>query len=158
MTVPDSTSTLGEARNYLLARLEAGVKCPCCTQMAKEYRRPLNAGMALSLLRMYQAGKTDYVNVTTVCIGGSREEGKLRFWDLVQESDEVRPDGGKAGWWRVTAKGEAFVMGDIRVRSHARVFDNTFLGFEGSMVTIDDCLGRKFDLGELMALRHGDVA
>jgi hypothetical protein len=154
MKLPDAVP-LGQARIWLMERLSTGTRCPCCTQYAKEYIRKLNSGMARSLVQMYRAGGArDWVDVTEVCIGGSREEGKLRFWGLVQEAGVRREDSGHAGWWRVTALGEQFVLGRVTVASHVRLFNNTFFGFDGNQVRIDDCLGRQFDLSELMALRE----
>lgn len=149
----NDTSTLREAKVWLRGELDGGAKCPCCTQLAKVYRRKLNAGMARSLLRMYNAGGIEWVDVPTVCVGSSREEGKLRYWGLVEEDDTPREDGGHAGQWRVTPAGRAFILGDLTVQSHAKVYDSRCLGLEGPQVTIIDCLGKRFNLAELMATR-----
>ena len=142
--------TLGEARRWLASKLGNGIACPCCGQFAKVYRRRLNAGMALSLVQMYRSGGTDYVDVTRVCNRRGREEGKLRFWGLIEEATERREDGGRAGWWRVTPKGVQFAHGRLPVNSYARVYNNHLLGFDGNLVTIAECLGRPFNLDELM--------
>lgn len=147
--------SLAEAKTWLMEQLQYGAPCPCCSQYAREYTRKLNAGMARSLVRMYRAGGArDYVNVNDVCLGGSREEGKLRFWGLVVEATERREDGGRAGWWRVTGLGEMFVLGRVTVASHVRLYNNRFLGFQGHQVRIEQCLARDFDLVELMAMRR----
>jgi len=81
----------------------------------------------------------------------SREEGKLAYWGLVEESLTPRDDGGRAGWWRVTTKGQLFVSGQITVPSHARVYNGNALNLIGTAVSIKDALGSKFNYNELMA-------
>jgi hypothetical protein len=157
MDLPDfpggMNATLGEARSWIRDQVinAQGAKCPCCTQLAKQYRRKLNSGMARSLIQMYKAGGTTwFVDVTKVCLGGTREEGKLRYWGLVEEAEEKREDGGRAGWWRVTKEGEMFIRQQVTMPSHCLLYDNHFRGFSGAHVTIQDCLGKKFNLRELL--------
>jgi hypothetical protein len=148
--LPDDI-TLGEARAWLLDRVEAGACCPVCTQLAKVYdNRQINAGMAVSLIKMYRVGGTDWVHVPTMVGARSREEGKLAYWDLVEEATEKRPDGGRAGWWRITPRGERFTLNELRVPKYARVYDNRVLGFRGEPISIVDALKNKFDYNELM--------
>lgn len=145
---------LGEARKWLRAEAAAGgAKCPCCTQFTKVYRRPLNSGMARSLIRMYRAAGTDWQHVPTTTSGGSREEGKLRYWRLVEEDRREREDGGRAGWWRVTNAGRAFVLGQFQVPKHAIIFDARCLRLDSTdgLITIREALGKKFNYAELMA-------
>lgn len=149
MTFTDGM-TLGEARDELRELVDHGHRCPLCTQFAKVYRRKLNSGMAVSLIRMYRRAGLGWVNVPDEIGARSREEGKLRYWGLVEEAGELRDDGGRAGWWRVTPDGAAFVLLRARVPKYARVYDGRCLGLGGDLVTIRDCLGERFDYGELM--------
>lgn len=48
------SQTLAEARAHVIANRDEGTMCPCCGQLAKVYRRKLNASMALSLVWIYQ--------------------------------------------------------------------------------------------------------
>lgn len=143
--------SLREAKDWLRERaLAEGARCPCCEQMAKVYRRTINAGMARSLAKMYRHAKTDWVHVPTVVGSRSREEGKLAYWGLVEEEVERRPDGGRAGWWRVTSKGEAFLLGQLTVPKYAHVYNGRCLGFTGSPVSIEFVTAQNFDLREVM--------
>jgi hypothetical protein len=143
---------LAEARLWMLGQASDGAKCPCCGRTAKIYRRHLNKGMAISLVRMFKAAPIgEYVHVPTVCSGGTREEAKLRFWGLAEEATELRDDGGRAGWWKVTQDGARFVRLRLTVPSHVLLYRNRFRGFDGPQVDIQDCLGKSFDLAELMA-------
>lgn len=149
MALPDSTP-IGTARDWTRQRAETGVTCPVCTQKVKVYRRKINSGMARSLIAMYVIARTDWVHVPTQIGSRSREEGKLAYWGLVEESQTARDDGGRAGWWRVTSKGEAFVQQQLNVPSHARVYDGRVLGLVGEATSIVDALGAKFSYSELM--------
>lgn len=146
-----------QARAWLRSQLKVGAKCPCCGQMAKVYRRKLNSGMARSLVEMYRAappssaGGTAFIHLPTTIGARSREEGKLRYWGLVEEQVTSRPDGGRAGWWRVTAKGELFIQGRLQVKRYALVYDGKCLGLDGDPIGIREALGDGFNYAELMA-------
>ena len=146
-------TTLEEARVWLRARREVGAQCPCCKQLARVYRRKLNAGMARALALLYRASHADWVHKPTI-LGGvgaaARDEALLRYWDLLEEADERRPDGGRAGWWRVTDKGGQFVRGEILVPERAVVYDSRCLRLEGRMISMRTALGNRFDLDELL--------
>jgi hypothetical protein len=101
---------------------------------------------------MYRVAGLDWVHIPTALPSKSREEGKLAYWGLVEEATEPREDGGRAGWWRITKKGEAFLRREIMLPKYALVYDAKHLGFdETKMVDIGECLGDHFDLAELMA-------
>lgn len=149
MKWPDD-SPLGEARAWLRGLLDEGAKCPCCTQRAQTYRRSINSGMARSLVAMFVAGGMDWQHVPTTIPARSREEGKLRYWALVEESTEEREDGGRAGWWRITPWGNAFIHHGLQVPKYAHVYDGRCLRLDGPLVAIGDCLGSKFNLRDLL--------
>lgn len=144
------TATLAQVQAYLRAHLDEGVSCPACRQLAKVYKRKLNSGMARSLIAMYVAGGTGFVHLPTAIGARHREEGKLRYWGLVEEEHLARPDGGRAGYWRVTAPGEAFVLCQALVHRYARVYDGQCLGLGGDLIDIREALGDRFDYAELM--------
>lgn len=147
-----SDMTLQEARDLLREQWGKGVACPCCTQWVQLYRRTINAAMAVSLIKMYRAAGRDWQHVPTTVGRMSAEEGKLRYWGLVEESPEPRGDGGRAGWWRITEKGELFVLDRIEVPRYALVFDQRCFGMDGSKgdFGIVTALKGKFDYRKLM--------
>ena len=148
-----SGETLDEAKLRLQAGLDEGMTCPCCGQFAKRYRRKFNSGEARSLINIYKRGywsMLDWVYIPSLS-AKSREEGKIAYWGLLQESEDEREDGGRAGWWRVTPKGENFIINGLRIPKYVIVYNAACLGFDSNeMVTIKDCLGDKFDLRDLM--------
>jgi len=145
-----SRESAREVAAWVEGHRDEGIHCPGCGQLAKVYHRRINSGMARSLIAMYRKAGTDFLHLPTAISARSREEGRLRWWGLVEEATEPRPDGGRAGWWRVTDKGASFIKGHVAVRERALIYDNTLLGLEGPWVTIHDALGNKFNLNDLM--------
>ena len=144
--------TIAQAKHWLRQRLDEGADCPVCTQRVQVYRRKVNSGMARSLIEMYRVGGLDWVHVPTQIGARSREEGKLAYWGLVEEERERRPDGGRAGYWRVTPYGELFIRRGVTIPKYARIFNGKVLGLDTTeQVSIKDALGTKFDYNELMA-------
>jgi hypothetical protein len=80
------------------------------------------------------------------------DHAKLRYWGLIEEEPVRRDDGGRAGWWQITDRGEQFVRGTLKVPKYALIFDGRLLRLDetGGYVTITDALGKKFDWTELM--------
>lgn len=151
--------SLSHAQAILRDQVMAGeaVPCPCCTQLCKVYKRQIHATMALALIIMYRDGgdQDGWVHLPRLLAGTAAarggDQGKLVYWGLIEELPDKREDGGRAGWWRVTPRGAAFVRHALRVPKYAHVFDGRVLRLDGDMVSIVDCLGKKFDYRELMA-------
>lgn len=155
MTGLSPEMSLQEAKDWLRVRVDDGAKCPCCTQFAKLYRRKINSTMARALILIYRnGGGSRFVHIPSLravlAPHHSNEEPKLRYWDLLEEEQTVRPDGGRAGWWRVTDLGARWVLGAATVPKYARIYDGRCLRVEGDQVTIRDALGDRFDYRELM--------
>lgn len=151
---PADDVTLEEARDWLRDRVDDGATCPLCSQFAKVYRRTVHSTMARVLILAYRQHDLEWFQLSAVerliGRGGSSEAGKLRYWGLVEEEAERRPDGGRAGWWRVTPAGRDFVLERVAVPRHALVYDGRCLGLEGAPLTVRDALGTRFDLAALM--------
>lgn len=151
MSLPNSTP-LGQAKAWLRARLDKGENCPLCTQHAKIYKRTINAGMARSLIGMYQIAGTDWIHLPSQMSARSREEGKLAYWGLVEEQDLKREDGGRPGVWRVTPKGVRFLKNQLQVPKYALIYNGRLLDYDRTtMIGVKDAIGSKFNYAELMA-------
>lgn len=152
--------TLAEARNQLMGtdRWEPeGAPCPCCDQLSKVYHRKLNSVAVRTLLWLYRDHGFEFAHIGEVVtrrLGKSANQGGDRvlsaYWGFIEEERVRRPDGGRAGYWRVTEDGAEFVENRARVQSHALIYDAHLLDYEGDYVTIADCLGTKFNYNELM--------
>lgn len=152
-TPPPGNASLIVAQDWTRERVDEGVRCPCCGQFAKVYRRKIHRTIARSLVAMYAEFRrtgNPWVHVATT-IGPACEVGKARYWGLVVEETTLRPDGGRSGWWQLTDEGIAFVHGMHTVPKYARIYDGRCLGLSGQLVSIRDCLPVGFDLGALMA-------
>lgn len=106
----------------------------------------------MALLRMYREHGHEYAHVASlehVSTSGGEFAGLAR-WELVEELQEKRPDGGRAGWWRITDLGEQFVLDQLRVPKYVHIYANRVLGHSGDLVGIRDALGHRFNYTELM--------
>jgi len=149
---PSDGSSLKYARLWLINQANGkGAKCPCCHQFTKVYWRSINSGMARSLIAIYRKYGLEFGYIPALS-AKSREEGKFVYWGMLEEAIQPRPDGGRAGYWRVTDKGEDFILRGLRVPKHALVYDGEFIRWadEKDLVNIRDCLKKHFDLDVLL--------
>jgi len=151
--IPDDSTTLGAARDWLREQVDDGVECPCCTQLAKVYRRKVLAAAAIALIQVYRRVGTEWVHIPSLSSKIAATGGTwalMAHWQLIEEATEKRDDGGRAGWWRITPYGERFVRNTLSIPKYARVYDGRLLSLVGEQVTIVDALGTKFDYRDLM--------
>lgn len=151
MSEPTELTSLARVRDWLQARLRDGARCPACDQYARVYRRPIPHSSVLALARLDHASWADgnFVHLPTL-LGHRADEAKLAYWGLIQEEAHGRPDGGRAGYWRVTTLGHDWLRGHATVPKYALIYNAECLGLEGDQVTAEQCVGNKFDLRELM--------
>lgn len=150
---PDDSWTLGATRDWLRERAERGAKCPCCTQFTKVYRRKVNAAMARALILMWKEGDLGrrlYVHVPSIDPTRGGDVAKMEYWGLIEEERAIRIDGGRAGYWRVTRRGEDWIEGKVTIPKYARVYDGKLLSLSGPAVGIHEALGDWFRLDDLM--------
>ncbi len=150
---PDSSWSIKDARDYLRKEAQNGefLTCPCCESKVKIYRRKMNSGMARALIALYKAaGTSDFAHLPS--LHSCHESAQLRWWGLIEEEDVIRPDGGRAGYWRVTELGRRWILGIEKIPlSGPPVYKKKILGStSGELVTIQQRLGKKFDLQELL--------
>jgi hypothetical protein len=142
----NTKTTIENARKYMSDHFEEGTKCPCCGQFVKKYKRKLNSGMARTLIQIYRHYQDQYVHVKNMLLSrqykNSHDWTLLRHWGILS----VHPE--EDGKWKITQMGMSFLKG-APTHSHIYMYNNKFLGFEGS-TTISDALGEPFDLTELM--------
>lgn len=159
---PDS-ATLGEVREYLRNTWTDGCECPACTQLVKRYHRKFNHGMARCLLLLVKATKTQrpvdgWLHATRELLrfgvsAADNEYSKLAGWGLIEphpsNADDM-PKKRSRGLWRVTKLGFGVAYRRERVHKYLRLFNRTFMGTDGELVSIVEALGDRFDYGELM--------
>jgi hypothetical protein len=150
---------LGELRRNHTAGLKDGIECALCGRFDKIYRRPLNSGMAWALIALYKldkkkAGWHHLLDEVPGLKGG--DYGKLAEWGMIQGRDEAKEDGNpENGFYRITAKGQFFVQGKLRVPKYRYFYHDRLWpvdeGENSETVSIQDALGKHFDYNELMA-------
>lgn len=149
---PGLYGTIAAARAYIESLVDAGVSCPCCEQRVQLYRRRLNPAAVRALIMFRRTYGTDFGHAPSTAgipaLGG--EWARLALWGLIEEATEVRPDGGRAGWWRLTEVGSRFIDRQFRVPKYALTYKRSCRGLTGPLVSIDSAIGRGFDLQELL--------
>lgn len=150
-------ASLGEVRLFIADHMEGGTTCPACTQHVKVYRRPMTATTARAIIAMHRNHGREFVHLPTLVrdhLPDVAHQGGYatlaQHWGLIQEERIHRPDGGRAGWWRLTSDGERFALGEFRVPKYALLYSGECGGVTGEMVGIREALGTKFDYERLM--------
>lgn len=155
--------TIREAREILRKEADGdGCACPVCTQFTKVYTRHITSSSAYDLIRLYAAAgsragpSAPYVKLREALDNDHPADfAKLVHWGLIEEEKVLRPDGGRAGFWRVTTRGEQFVLCKLSVPGSIYLFDSRMIGEPfGAPVTIKGALGKRFNYGELMDERR----
>lgn len=134
-----------DIKQFLLDNYEKGCECPACGQNVRLYKRPLNAAMARALILISKAPKANdagWVDIKSVDVRGG-DYAKLRYWELLEA--------GEPGLWRVTQKGLKFISDQIRVPSHAHVYNDRVRGWSDEDVNIRQALGEAHDYTQLMS-------
>ena len=159
MKKPTDLSTLLESKNWLRARLEDGVDCPCCGQFAKIYKRKLNSSMARGLIVLVKLNRRDPIHIPSVFteyrVCASNDGALLRHWNLIEEIPGVRDDGStRVGYYIVTDLGRKFAAGKVRVPAYAYIYNSDLLRLDDEeTVDIRGALGERFHYEELMSAK-----
>lgn len=165
--VINDNSSLKDARDWLRQRVDDGETCPCCKQFAKVYPRMIYGKMAAALIRLHAVSRPDFsfvhvskIDVPTIrSVVFSGDFAKLALWELIEPMPKDEKDKTKRanGSWRITQRGIDFVNGKITVPKYVKIYDGRRIGFDDSeMVSIQNCLGEKFDYAELMGRSNGN--
>lgn len=156
---PSDAATLVEARDWLRTRLDDGDDCPLCQQRVRVYRRKLNHHNVRVLAAMHRKASMNWVHLPSLMrtdLPDIAHQGGhatiAAYWGLIAEAGAERADGGRAGWWRLTPFGAAWLRGESTVPKYARVYNGRVLNTVGDPVTVTDVLGQRgFSLTELLA-------
>lgn len=149
--------TIEDAKKDLRANWHKpkGVECPCCGQLVKLYKRKLNSGMAVTLIRIYQHHGINNVNVKEFLLKNGFKNNHdwtlLRHWKMIQEvPDDKDPEKKSSGVWHITETGLKFLSNEYTAPTHILIYNNKLQGFSSETLRIEDSLGYKFNYKELM--------
>ena len=137
--------------------LGKGANCVVCGRLAKVYRRSISDAQARSLAEIFDKHGHEWASLPDDGDNRHREEHKLRYWGLLEESTERREDGGRGGMWRVTALGARWVCGQVTVPKYAYTYQNRVLRLDGEQRSFADALKEPFDLRSIMVDTEADL-
>ena len=138
-----------------LLRSKDAKPCPLCTQTVKVYYRSITPAMAYCLIRVFRIQPNDYVDIPSLFKEKHAVQSdftKLKFWGLIEQGKEVA-----AGMWKLTHKGRDFVQNKTSVQKYAKVFNDTFKGFDGETEEIIMCLDAKYNYTHLMTAPVSEI-
>ena len=144
--------SVARVRRAIRKRLHAGESavCPCCGRLARMRRGHISASMARTLIKIFQASPREPFQCRSVFARDSNGDyAKLRYWGLLKKA------GKKAGWWRLTALGRAFVRGRVEVPATALTYNRRLCGLTGDPVSIRDCFANVDDYESMLRRTRG---
>jgi len=148
---------LSEAKSFVESHKNEGVRCPCCAQYAKRYRRKITSAMAYGLLLIHKNSQGEWLHIEEFFKNQSDipssirgDISKLRHWGLLEKNYAKSEDGNSNGLYRITSKGRAFVKGEITVPRYCYIFNDEVNGFSEEKATIQSALTDKFNYSELL--------
>jgi hypothetical protein len=133
--------------------------CLCCERPASIVKRTMNVGYARAMIAIFHEDRLHpgWIHLLNEfdykTLGG--DYGKLRHWGLVESKVEEENDdkGDKRGSYRITEKGKAFVLNQLKVRDHLFIYRDAPVEIEGDTfleVSIKEVVNVRFDYDELM--------
>jgi hypothetical protein len=146
-------NTIKEAHEYLNTHVAKGVKCPCCGQFVKLYKRRIVSSAALGLIKLVRMWQTnpDWYHVIDLDVTSSGGEfARLRRFGLIVQKQNTDKTKTNSGYWKPTEKGINFVFKKIKVPKYFLMFNGTGFGFSEEEIDIQQALGKKFNYQELM--------
>ncbi len=152
-------STLVEIKAYLQKHWLKGTHCPACAQKVKLYKRKLTSGMAVALIRLYEASNADpynFVHITKLGHLNGGEFAQLKRWGLIEEADNKDEFKRTSGMWAITEKGMRFVRGTVKVDKYIYTYNGKtirVINVSDETTDIYNALGNKFNYSELMGFK-----
>lgn len=155
MITTDSTS-LKEVKDFLRKNWKKGCVCPACTRKVKVTRRKIYSAMSVTLIRIYKETGKDWIHVKDFLRSkrfyNTHEWTLFKYWNILEQKKNNSTKKRTSGIWRITDKGEQFVLNKIRVPKHAFFFNGKNYGFAAEDTNIVETLDVEFDYQELISL------
>lgn len=153
--------SIKEAKEYLRKNWEKGVKCPCCGQMVKLYKRRITSAMAYGLILICRGVKPNqsihllkYFTDKKVSASVVSNIPLFQHWGLLIKDRSEKEDGNPdCGVYIITQKAFDFVQGKINLPKYVRLYNKILvksIEANDGYINIHDALGNKFNYDELM--------
>lgn len=120
----------------LVAESEGVDKCPECDAGTKQHKHGLSANIVNGLNRLYDHAGLKFANLKVLGLGRVQWDNfqKLKYWGLVEQKRI------KSGEWRVTPRGEAFLLGKLKVPCSVITYRGIFVEYEGDDIGPEDAI------------------
>jgi|TARA_R110000744_G_scaffold305880_1_gene414220 hypothetical protein len=154
--------TIKEAKQFLKENYKVGASCPCCSQHVKAYKRKIDAGVAVFLIKMSLMTKPDeFIHAEKVlkALGKSTKSMNYsiaRYWDLIEREpiDKSNKTKKSSGNWKLTILGRSFVNNEYNPIKHVITYNSKRINWHEKtfleVASIEECLGESFNYSELM--------
>lgn len=138
----------------------AEVECPTCLNLDKEVRRKFNSGMVRIVEALFEWRREhgdEFVHLGDLLASRGekdpREAARMASgWGVVEEEKVLRPDGGRAGHYRLTQRGLWWRLDYIGINSHAFDYRNDYIPDNRELIYYHDVVANQekfwFDLEE----------
>lgn len=135
---------LKQARQWLAKffRDGEGVCCPACGQRVQRYSRQIYNTMVQGLKFIAQNPGTKSNKILRFQGGG--DYAKLIHWGLLEKHE-------KDGSWAITAKGLAFLRGEIMVPKYVYIYNSIVFGRSEEHVNVYQCADKGFVFEDTLA-------
>jgi len=144
-------------KDELRVQLDKGAHCEICAQYVRMYKKRLSSTAVLMMIRLYwleENTSEPYHHLNDLMrgfsISGCGDFATSRFWGLVKEMPNDDPKKKASGMWSLTENGKKFVNKEVRVKSHAKIYNAKCYGLVGDYIDVKEALKKKFDYEELM--------
>lgn len=132
-----------------------GGHCPCCDRWGKVSPQSMSETMALALLWLSRAdadvhGWVDVPKSAPRWMLRGKTYTTMARWGLIEKGSREDASKKSDGYWRVTAKGWAFLRGQVSVPQKVYTYNNTVEGYSEKVVYFRDCFGKYFDYETVM--------
>ena len=140
------------------ARKDSGVRCPCCDQYVKEYKRTLSANMCNFLQSLVVKSAMDQANGGDgwvhfkECAYGSHDYPYVVDWLLAERSPSTSKKKRSSGLYKPTNLGIDFVFGRATVPKYIYTYNGKRTGEDTSeMINFKSVKIEHFDLEKMLA-------
>ena len=153
--------TCREAGEYIALGINNPKKrtiCPACRRSVKSYSIQIcraDVDVLMELYTISRCTRKEWVNVNQKIKPTSRSYSSSRRWGLI-EKYEINPNNMTSamrrnrGRWRLTKKGQDFLMGKISIPKVLIMYDQNIKRIDDSVwVTVFDCYQEKFNFAEV---------
>ena len=132
---------------------KGGWVCPICERKAKKYPRRFNKGMLKCLIAIAEFDQkltTDdplrWIHFEKLLESDKLRDlrgnySDLRYWGLVESLSRlegIEKDGSNRGFWRMTAKGYAFLDNKIQIEEHVYIYNSKVVDRGKKMIWAKD--------------------